>query len=155
MAFEAAGARVKEFFSKESVVVAGGVATGIITCDMVSSWIVKQLGLKDTGALVGNGIVKVMFGAIFFTIGDRVASGAMKTFLHFVGIGSLVSIVLDIVKYALPGIASRGGIENFISTGNKGKNQIGQKININANETQKQNRQTNRQSSSSALINRL
>ncbi len=100
--------RIVEFFSRETVEVAIGTSAGIIGSDTFAEWLTRQLGLKGNSALIVSIITKLGLGGVLSGISGRMAPGIMRVVLQYAAVGAVVSIIIDLIRRYMPGIAAPG-----------------------------------------------
>ena len=106
-----AGATMKDFFGKETWAAGGGVAIGDKVVAPIASLQVSKL-VDPEGKITGwsqvalNGVVKVGIGALLWSVSGMLAKNPMiAMFVKFMGIGSMVSFIGDIMVELYPPLA--------------------------------------------------
>lgn len=101
---------VKDWASKDTVTTVLGVATGVAVGEYVGTWVTGYLKMDKgwQGVAVKAG-VKVGLSLVLFLIGGR-TKGIAKVFLNGASVGSLASIIGDVVgQVTKPGFGLGAG----------------------------------------------
>lgn len=114
------GVSVKEWASTDTGVTVIGVTTGVAVGEwlgtMISGYFNMEAGWADiAGKAVGKGILSF----VFFVLGRR-TGGIAKVFLNGAAVGSLVSILGDVIsQFTVPGFLNAGTTQGITMKVNK------------------------------------
>jgi len=106
-----ASTSMKDFFAKETWAIGGGVAVGDKVVAPIAALQVKKLvdpEEKITGwsQVALNGVVKVGIGALLWSVSGMLVKHPMVAmFVKFMGIGSMVSFLGDVMVEFFPSLA--------------------------------------------------
>ena len=129
-----AGATMKDFFGKETWAAGGGVAIGDKVIAPMASLQVNKL-VDPEGKITGwsqvalNGVVKVGIGALLWSASGMLAKNPMiAMFVKFMGIGSMVSFIGDVMVELYPPLAQYEAKGLLAITGRHGPGERGPQI---------------------------
>jgi len=100
--------------AKVMIVGGAGGAAGVAFSEFVSEFVSKYFELTGTKRLAVKGVIKVIFGIIFWLIAGRL-TGLGSLFFEIASYGSFASIALDIVDYFVPGGATGAAVATAVS----------------------------------------
>ena len=124
MAYESIGrmgTSLKDFFAKESLATAGGMTVGWIGASYATG-IMKDYvkpGTKEMELAMG-GVVKVLVGALLWSVSGMIKGHPLASmFVKFMGIGSMASVLYDVVAYLYPPIVTTEARHLLAITGSR------------------------------------
>jgi len=105
-------AKLKDFFAKESLATAGGMTAGWIGASYATG-VMKNYVKPETKEmeLAMGGVVKVLVGALLWSVSGMVKGHPLASmFVKYMGIGSMASVLYDVVAYQFPSIVTTEAI---------------------------------------------
>ena len=114
-------AGLKNFFAKESVATAGGMTVGWISASYATGVMKNYIkpGTKEMELAMG-GVVKILVGALLWSVsGMLVKHPLVAMFVKYAGIGSMASVLYDVVAYLYPPIVTTEARHLLAITGSR------------------------------------
>ena len=102
------GTSLKDFFAKESLATAGGMTAGWIGASYATG-VMKSYVKPETKEmeLAMGGVVKVLVGALLWSVSGMIKGHPLASmFVKYMGIGSMASVLYDVVAYVYPPIVT-------------------------------------------------
>ena len=114
-------ARLKDFFAKESVATAGGMTAGWIGASYATG-VMKNYIKPETKEmeLAMGGVVKILVGALLWSVSGMIRGHPLASmFVKYAGIGSMASVLYDVVAYLYPPIVTTEARHLLAITGSR------------------------------------
>ena len=114
-------ARLKDYFAKESIATAGGMTVGWIGASYATGVMKNYIkpGTKEMELAMG-GVVKILVGALLWSVSGMLVKHPLAAmFVKFAGVGSMASVLYDVVAYLYPPIVTTEARHLLAITGSR------------------------------------